>query len=495
MAGLAAVQCGRRYAHLDSWLELSWLGDVRSERASLLMAYQACILAVLAVVFTGGAVTLTTVATLTLSSMTLGFGAMTIGLPVVAGMGSVAFAGVWSFAGPLVARRLGYHGYELVGTSAASGAMVSAFSLWWLAGRLRIGDASRKERASLKVSDLASSLRSRMAEAMEWVASSAGLLASAFVLAVGSNPGALEAWGTFAGAGVLMAAAVLNVLLVPRWRAEWLVYLAQALMLGAYINFRMAYPMLTAADAAILTLLGFLDLGVSEALARLQGPQYYVRPTRYFSLILPMLPLLQLVGRDTRDDVSLFYLSVAATFYAIACAQIRWKSLGYAAAVFCNAALWLCWSRMGWMMADHPQLYLVPVGLSTILFAQVNRELGRSTVNAIRSAGLILIYISLSVPIWKFDSFPAWLTLLLVSLLGVFAGIGFRLQTFLWLGLTTFVLDLVYQLGRVSIDYAFAKWVIMLALGLALVLFVALNEKKRIVQTMRLYFDQVRQWE
>jgi hypothetical protein len=27
------------------------------------------------------------------------------------------------------------------------------------------------------------------------------------------------------------------------------------------------------------------------------------------------------------------------------------------------------------------------------------------------------------------------------------------------------------------------------------VLFVALNEKKRIVQTMRLYFDQVRQWE
>ena len=176
--------------------------------------------------------------------------------------------------------------------------------------------------------------------------------------------------------------------------------------------------------------------------------------------------------------------------YAIACAQMRWKSLGYAAAVFCNAALWLCWSRMGWMLADHPQFYLIPVGLSTILFAEVNRELGRSTVNAIRSAGLILIYISLSVPIWRFDSFGAWLTLLLVSLLGIFAGIGFRLQTFLWLGLTTFVLDLVYEMGRVSIDYAFAKWAIMLLLGIALVLFVALNEKKRIVSTMLDYYAQ-----
>jgi tetratricopeptide (TPR) repeat protein len=495
MAALAAVQFGRRYAHLDSWLELSWLGDVRSERSTRMMSYQACILAVLAVVFTGGAVTLTTVATLTLAAITLGFGAMTIGSPVVAGMGSVAWAGAWSVAGLLVARHLGYRGSEPEGTWGASGAIASAFLLWWLAGRLRVEGANRKDRSVLGASESAGALRRRMAEAMEGVASAVALAASAVVLAIGNNGGSLGLLWTFAGVGVLLAAAVLHILLVPRWRAEWLVYLAHALMLGAYIDFRMAFPMSTSADAAILTLLGFIDLGLSEALARLQGPEYYVRPTRHFSLILPLLPLLQLLGKGMRDEVSLFYLSVAATFYAIACAQMRWKSLGYAAAVFCNAALWLCWSRMGWMMADHPQFYLIPVGLSTILFAEVNRELGRSTVNAIRSAGLILIYISLSVPIWRFDSFGAWLTLLLVSLVGIFAGIGFRLQTFLWLGLTTFVLDLVYEMGRVSIDYAFAKWAIMLMLGITLVLFVALNEKKRIVSTMLDYYARARTWE
>ena len=63
------------------------------------------------------------------------------------------------------------------------------------------------------------------------------------------------------------------------------------------------------------------------------------------------------------------------------------------------------------------------------------------------------------------------------------------------MGLTTFVLDVIYEMGRVSLDYALAKWAIMLALGIALVMFVALNEKKRIVGTMRLYFDQARLWE
>ena len=97
--------------------------------------------------------------------------------------------------------------------------------------------------------------------------------------------------------------------------------------------------------------------------------------------------------------------------------------------------------------------------------------------------------------VWQFASFGAWLTLLLVSLAGIFAGIGLRVQVFLWLGLAGFVTDVVYQLGRMGMEHSLAKWGIMLVLGLGLVLFVALNEKKRIVVTMRDYIDQARQWE
>jgi hypothetical protein len=68
-------------------------------------------------------------------------------------------------------------------------------------------------------------------------------------------------------------------------------------------------------------------------------------------------------------------------------------------------------------------------------------------------------------------------------------------QSFLWLGLAGFCLDVIYQLGRVGMEHALAKWAIMLVLGLLLVLFVALNEKKRIVLAMRDYLDHVRDWE
>jgi hypothetical protein len=44
-------------------------------------------------------------------------------------------------------------------------------------------------------------------------------------------------------------------------------------------------------------------------------------------------------------------------------------------------------------------------------------------------------------------------------------------------------------------EYALARWGIMLLLGIFLILFVALNEKKRIVLTMRQFYEQARQWE
>ena len=200
--------------------------------------------------------------------------------------------------------------------------------------------------------------------------------------------------------------------------------------------------------------------------------------------MLPLLPLLQVFRAGNPDEITVFYLAAAATFYATACGRLRWKSLGYAAAVFANSALWLLWSVIGWKLAQHPELYLVPVGFSAILFAEVNRELGRSAVNAIRSVGLVVIYASLAMPIWQSQSFTAWLVLLLTALLGVFIGIGLRLQTFLWLGLTTLVLDVVYEMGRVSVDHPLAKWAITGGLGIGLLLFVALNEKKRILNQM-----------
>jgi tetratricopeptide (TPR) repeat protein len=493
LAALATAHLGRRFAYAETWDELVWLGEIRSERGSRAMSLQACCLAMLAAVLTFAAIVPSTVVALTLASIPLALGALALGSPLLAGAGSLCWAGAWFIGGLVIARRAGISHAESREIIAALGASVGAWTHWALAGALRAGGPALSGRIGLATS-LSSTLHQRLAVVLEGTASVTALVATVVALAAGSRDLAPASWATWTGVGVILAAAVLHIALFPRWKSEWLAYLAQGLMVAAYVDFRFAYPLPTAGDAAILTLLGYLDLGIAEVLQRLPAAPL-ARPARHFSLVLPLLPLFQLLWTGWREDVSLFYLATAATFYSIARAQLRWKSLGYAAAVFCNAALWVTWSRLGWMLADHPQFFLVPVGLSAILFAEVNRELGRPTVNAIRSVGLIVIYVSLAVPIWRFESFGAWLALLFGSLLGIIVGIGLRLQTFVWLGLATFVLDVVYEMGRMSVDYALAKWAIMLTLGILLVLFVALNEKKRVVGAIRDYYGQVRLWE
>jgi tetratricopeptide (TPR) repeat protein len=301
--------------------------------------------------------------------------------------------------------------------------------------------------------------------------------------------------GLAAGVATLLILTASCVVLAGRWRSEVLVYVAQAALVGTYFLYRSAYPFTPAGDAVILVLLGFLDLGVAEVMERL-GLHLYARPTLYFSLVMPLIPIVLALREGLLDDATLFVVFATGTFYAVACLRLQWKGLGYAAAVLYNAFLWVAWARASWSLVDHPEFYLIPPGLSAILFAEVNRaELGRPYVNALRTAGLALIYLSLAVPIWRFESLGAWATLLILSLLGIFVGIGLRSQTFLWLGLVCFSLDVVYQLGRVGMENALARVAIMLGLGIALVVFVALNEKKQIVLALRSYYDQARQWD
>jgi hypothetical protein len=335
----------------------------------------------------------------------------------------------------------------------------------------------------------------RCGRTLEFVGLLAALSAGSAIAA--SLPGAAGpdyGWVLLA-VGLLGALAVLFLMLAQRWAAEWLVYASQAALLGAYLYHQQARPLPAEVSAFLLVLCCYLEFGLSHVLQR-SGLRLYGRPTLVFSLLLPVLPFVQALWQGDWDRVGLALLFSTATFYGLAGYQQRWKRLGYLAAVLYNIALWLAWARIGWRLAEFPQLYLIPVGLSAILFGEVNREeLGREAVNWVRAAGCSVIYLSTALPMWQFRSFGAWLTLLLLSMVGIFVGIGMRVQSFLWLGLFCFLFDVLYQLGRIGMEHALAKWAIMLALGVLLVLFVALNEKKRILLALRAVYEEVRQWD
>lgn len=463
-------------------------GSVSARRVNL-ADRAAFLLALIACAFTRGDLTSTTITigTLLLVTLTLGTQAILRHRVVPAFVGGLTWCAFCSLLVFQLARPRWIAGAIPWTFDFALGTTAALLALWAVASWLRTTDFRRK---SWGVAS-----RGRVVLALEQVSLLGSFWAVAAIASLTLRPIAIGDGVALLGVGILMVAAGFDVLVARRWNAQWLIYAAQATLLGAYFHYRYFFPVSVATDAAVLTLLGYLDLGLSEVMQRLKM-NLYARPTLYVSLVLPLIPPAMAIVDGRLDELSLFLLFTTAAFYAVACYTRQWKSLGYAAAVLLNAILWIAWSRVGWRLADHPQLFLIPVGLSAILFAEVNRrEFGNDIVNAIRGLGLTLVYASLALPIWQFHSFGAWLTLLLLSLVGIFVGIGLRIQTFLWLGLVGFVLDVVYQVGRVSAENALARWGVMLSLGILLILFVALNEKKRIVATMRQYYDRARQWE
>lgn len=294
--------------------------------------------------------------------------------------------------------------------------------------------------------------------------------------------------------GTLASLSVFYTLLARRWQQEWLVYFAVVASTSAYYDYRTVHPLSPSADAIALLLFSVLQFGLSEFFERQQW-HLFARPTLYWSLFTAACTLLVAVAHRQLDEISMSIVFSTGSFYAFVSYQKRWKNAGYAAAVLYNVFLWIAWRYIGWKLADHPQHYLIPVGLTAILFAEVNqRELGRTIVDGLRSLGSMIIYVSTAVPMWQFESFGTWLTLLVLSLAGIFVGIGLRVQSFLWLGLLCFLFDVVYQLGRVGLDHAQAKWIIMLALALMIFGLVAINEKMQVWTRARRFYLEARTW-
>lgn len=338
----------------------------------------------------------------------------------------------------------------------------------------------------------------RVAERVALVAASLATAAAFGVLLLGwvvsvlpMSEGRWVPDGALSRMAALFASAAAFLVLAQRRQRAWLVYPGEAALLGAWL----VGGAVVGLPPALLLLLAFVELGVSQMLER-QPRSLFARPTLHMALLTPLLPLGAALTRGDWDEAGLLILFSSASFYGVACYQTRWKSAGYAAGVLYNLFLWLAWTRIGWRLADAPQLFLIPVGVSAILLAEVNREeLGRTTAGFIRMGASLLITVSAAVPVWQLEQVGAWATLLVVSLAGILAGIGLRVQAFLGLGLVGFAFAVLYPLGRAGMEHPLARWLLMLALGVALILFVAMNERRGLVRRLTRCYDAVRRWE
>jgi fructose-specific phosphotransferase system IIC component len=178
------------------------------------------------------------------------------------------------------------------------------------------------------------------------------------------------------------------------------------------------------------------------------------------------------------------------------------QSFWYAvmAALAANGSLWYwLYTREGFGLVEHPQLWLIPPALCALAAGYINRRrLTAQESAALRYAAAIVIYASSTADVFINGVANApWLPAVLagLSILGVLAGILLRVRAFLYLGTTFLVVALLTVIWHAAIHerQTWILWVAGIITGALIIAMFGLFEKRR--DDVLRVVEQLKQWE
>jgi len=248
----------------------------------------------------------------------------------------------------------------------------------------------------------------------------------------------------------------------------------------------------------IIVTLAFAGVGVGELMQR-SGIRVLAQPFERTGGLLPLLPALGMWFLASQSDYSIVLFAIGLV-YLMHCWLRQSLASGLAAAVAGNGALWAWLSREeGRSFFEHPQLWLIPPALSTLLAAHLQRRrLDPATLTAIRYAATLVIYLSSTSEMFIVglgNSLWPPMVLALLGLTGAFAGMLLQIRAFLYLGAGFVLLALVSMVAHAAqaIDHVWPWWAFGIGVGLAILVLFGIFEKKR-AEVMTL-IERLRHWE
>lgn len=215
---------------------------------------------------------------------------------------------------------------------------------------------------------------------------------------------------------------------------------------------------------------------------------------------LPLLPAVgfHLLNFDTQVSYSVSLLVVAAFYFVLA--LVRRRPIYVVAAVISgNAMLWALFQEQTWSFWNHPQLWLIPPALSTLVAAQLNRlRLSDDQLTAIRYCSAAVIYVSSTGEMFmRGVDEHLWPVMVVagISIVGALIGIATRVRAFLYLGSAFLLLSMVSMVWHASaaINEVWPWWAFGILSGVALLVMFGVFEKKR--DDVSRVLDGLRQWE
>ncbi len=348
-----------------------------------------------------------------------------------------------------------------------------------------------------------------------------------------------------AGPGILAVALALVVLMVvavrcavvpgrdpfgwPEQRRTRYVYGCEVLLLLLFVHLRLNVPEMFGGLAArywtfIVMALAFLGVGLSEHFTR-RGLPVLAGPLQRTGLFLPLLPLLafwfqppaalQELARENLPAAAPLLNAVKRPAGGFATYAALWFTVGllftllavsrrrfrYAllAALAVNCGLWALFYHHGWLFLAHPQLWLIPLALILLVSEHVNRDrLSRGQSTALRYLALGMLYLSSTADMFITgvgQSVVLPLVLVVLSVLGVLAGILLRVRAFLFLGVAFLFLVIFAMIWHAAVDrtQTWVWWASGIVLGVGVVALFAVFEKRR-NDVLRL-IEEIKKWD
>ena len=259
----------------------------------------------------------------------------------------------------------------------------------------------------------------------------------------------------------------------------------------------------------IVMAVAFAGAGLSEWFQRV-GLPVLSEPLRRTALLVPLVPAIGFwfssdpaspLGLVGRTPVLWFMMGLFYGYMALS-ERSAWLKfwLGLLAIGAGNMGLWVLWHHQGWGFVERPQLWLIPPALAVLVAEHLDRRrLNEAQRTALRYFALSIVYVSSTAECWReTDHWVLPLVTILLSVLGVLAGVLLRVRSFLYLGAAF----LTVVIGRMIYYAAFQQgpeprwwiiWACCIALGAAIIALFAVYEKRG--QEIRDAMKRFGQWE
>lgn len=302
---------------------------------------------------------------------------------------------------------------------------------------------------------------------------------------------------------VALSAALILMAAIPKYdpfqlplkRRMWYVYAAEIVLALLFLHIYLTMPELFRGYLLpywpyIVIAIAFAGAGVGEFFDRI-GLNVLSEPLQRTGTFLPLLPALSFwihAASHEQSPIAGEYSMILLLIGIVYVTMSLWrKSFVYTtlAALAGNGALWAFWMEQGQVFTQHPQLWLIPPALSVLIATHLNREkLNTAQLTAIRYFATMSIYISSTGDMFiagVADSLLPPVILCSLSVLGVFAGMMFRVRAFLYAGSSFLVLSIVSMIWHASqsLGHVWPWWAFGIGLGICILTLFGMFEKRR----------------